>query len=348
MHKFLSILSFLLLQVCLSVFVHAQVTPQADVQREVSVELSGEVFKNVTALAEMPADQMGKVMNIMSASLSVNCQFCHDGYDFAKEKVAHKDISRKMIEMTLELNAKYFEGRNEVTCFTCHRGQIHPENGLRFDPVSIASKVTQPESKPTVEEIISKYVAALGGQERLAELKNRHTVAKRIEPDGRSEPEELWQSADGTYRLETTYKSLVVTEAFDGKTATKRANAEVIKLKLDEALQIEREAKLGFVAGLKSAFEAFSFTRVEEIDGRRVLVLSTTDPNLIREQLYIDEQTSLLTRRTAHVPTMLGEFIYQVDYQSYQSFDGVQIPTTLRFTVPNITWTREVISVEHK
>ena len=306
------------------------------------------VFKNVTVLSEMPADQMGKVMNIMSASLSVNCQFCHDGYDFAKENVAHKDISRKMIEMTLDLNAKYFEGRNEVTCFTCHRGQTHPANGLRFEPVSVAPKVAQPESIPKVEEIASKYIAALGGQEKLAALKNRHTVAKRIEPDGRSEPEELWQSADGSYRLETTYKSVVVTEAFDGKTATKKANEDLIKLKMDEALQIEREAKLGFGGGLSSAFEAFSFARVEEIDGRRVLVLATTDPNLIREQLYIDEQTSLLTRRTAHVPTMLGEFIYQVDYQNYKAFDGIQIPTKLRFTVPNITWTREVISVEHK
>jgi Photosynthetic reaction centre cytochrome C subunit len=311
------------------------------------VERSGAVFKNVTALAEMPADQMGKVMNIMSASLGVNCQFCHAGFDFPKEHVAHKDLGRKMIEMTLELNAKYFEGRNEVTCFTCHRGQSHPLSSVISEPRVATKQVTQPDVKPTVDELYRKHVAALGGQARLAAIKNRHIVAKRIEPDGRSEPEEIWQSNDGAYRLATTYKTVVVTEAYDGKAATKKANEDTIKLKMDEALQIEREAKLSFPAGIEATFEQFSFTRIEEIEDRRVVLLSASGSNDIREQLYLDEQTSLLTRRTATVPTVLGDFVYQVDYQKYKVFDGIQIPTLIRYSVPNITWIREVISVEH-
>jgi hypothetical protein len=312
-----------------------------------ATERAGAAFKNVTALSEMPADQMGKVMNLMSASLGVNCQFCHEGFDFAKERVAHKDIARKMIEMTFDLNNKHFDGRDEITCFTCHRGQAHPANNLFAEPVAVAQNVQQPEVKPTRDEIFAKYVAALGGQEKLASIKQRHTVAKRVEPDGRSEPEELWQSTDGGYRLATTYQAVVVTESFDGKTASKKANEDPIKLKVDEALQIEREASLAFGAKMKASFDEFSFARVEEIKGRRMYVLAAKGPNGVREQLYLNEQTGLLARRAAAVPTVLGDFLYQVDYQNYQAFDGFQIPTTIRFSVPNITWTREVISVEH-
>lgn len=316
-------------------------------QLAANVESAGAKFKNVTALSEMPADQMGKVMNIMSASLGVNCQFCHEGFDFAKESVAHKDIGRKMIEMTLELNKKHFEGRSEVTCFTCHRGQAHPSATVQFEPTSVAKNVQQPTTKPTVDEILSKYIDAIGGQQKLDAIKSRHTVAKRIEPDGRSEPEELWQSTDGTHRLVTTYETAVVMELFDGKTASKKANDNAIQLKPDEALQIEREAKVAFGLNLKSVFNQLSFARVQQIDNRRVFVLSAIGPNNIRERLYFDELTGLMTRRTASLPTVLGDFLFQVDYDDYKPFDGIQLPTMLRFQVPNIAWTRAVTSVEH-
>lgn len=62
---------------------------------------ASEKFNNVSILTEMPADEMGKVMNMMSASLGVNCNFCHEGTNFAKENVGKKDVARKMLEMTL-------------------------------------------------------------------------------------------------------------------------------------------------------------------------------------------------------------------------------------------------------
>ena len=328
------------------VWLQCLVGPSVHAQSDATIELSGAKFKNVTALSDLPADQMGKVMNIMSASLGVNCQFCHDGNDFAKENVAHKDIARKMIEMTLELNKQHFQARSEVTCFTCHRGQALPSTTVLFNP-AIVHDVAQPATQPTVDEILSKYIDALGGQSNLAAIKSRHTVAVRREPDGRSEHEELWQTAEGNHRMVTTYGTVAVTEEFDGKTASKKANETAISLKPDEALQIEREAQIALGLNLKSTFQPLSFTRVEQIDGRRVFVLSAMGPSKTGERLYFDEQTSLLTRRTSTVPTALGDFVYQVDYRDYKPFGRVLVPTLLYYSVPNINWTREVKSVEH-
>ena len=56
------------------------------------VETAGHRFKNIKVLNDMPADQLGKVMNIFSASLGENCDFCHvpDKFelDDKKEKAA--------------------------------------------------------------------------------------------------------------------------------------------------------------------------------------------------------------------------------------------------------------------
>ncbi len=314
---------------------------------QTTVELAGSKFKNVTALTEMPADQMGKVMNIMSASLGVDCQFCHDKTDFSKEDVAHKSVGRQMIEMTLELNKRSFRGRSEVTCYTCHRGQPVPLALVPFEPISIAQDADQPTTIPSVDEIILKYIDALGGQAKLNSIKTRHTIARRIEPDGSSEAEELWQTAGGIHNVVTIYGNVSIREAFDGQVASKTVNADPIPLKADEALQIEREAQLAFGQNFKLALANLTYQRTEQIAGRRVLVLSAVNSIKAKERFYFDESSGFLVRRTTSVPTVLGDFVYQVDYQQYQSFDGVQVPTKLHFIVPNITWTREIISVSH-
>ena len=99
----------------------------------------------------MPADQMGKVMNMMSASLGVNCKFCHasnDG-DYEKEGFEHKDIARQMLKMTFEMNKNYFESRPEINCSTCHQGRAASAVGDSFD-AGRARTARRPAGKETV------------------------------------------------------------------------------------------------------------------------------------------------------------------------------------------------------
>jgi hypothetical protein len=175
-------------------------------------ERAGDRFGNVSALTNMPADQMGKVMNIMSAALGVNCSHCHTGTDFAKEGLPHKDIARDMLEMTLSLNREHFGGKAIITCYTCHQGKTQPVSTLPLDPsrlvaeskLSSTSVETAPAT-PDAARILANYIQALGGEARLAAIKSRHIVGQRIEPDGRREPEELWQNLEGLSRMQTLY-----------------------------------------------------------------------------------------------------------------------------------------------
>lgn len=60
--------------------------------------------------------------------LGVKCDFCHDTKDFAADGNEHKQAARKMMKMTADLNAKFFDGKEELTCFTCHKGHDEPED----------------------------------------------------------------------------------------------------------------------------------------------------------------------------------------------------------------------------
>src|SRR5690606_16921727 len=114
----------------------------------------------------------------------------------------------------------------------------------------------------------------------------------------------------------------------------------------DEAEQIKREAQLLFPAAIGSVYSKLEYRFTNEIDGRKVLVLSATTAEGLRESLSFDEQTGLLVRRVAVTPTVLGGFVYQVDYSDYKAFGGVKIPTVVKYAMPNMAWTRKVTDVK--
>lgn len=323
-------------------------------QTKQSIETAGQKFKSITVLNDMPADQMGKIMNMMSASLGVNCAFCHtsDDGDYEKEGVENKDMARRMLKMTFELNKNYFGSRPEINCNSCHQGRTRPQSLLSPIPTLQEPRPVQPEKKPTVDEILAKYEAVLGGKANLAKVTSREIKAQRLEPDGKTfEAEEVLQK--GVKMSVTTvypskqYGDYTVREVFDGSTAAKFGNDGKIELKADETEQIKREAQLFANADLKAVYERIEFRSVDKIDGREVYVLNASTAENFRERLYFDLQTGLLVRRIASTPTVLGLFQLQVDYTEHKDFGGVKLPTVIKFAVPHIRWTRKVLDVKN-
>jgi len=66
------------------------------------------------------------IMMKFAAALGGNCLTCHVQGDFASDENEHKVIARHMITMTREINAKFPDGKQHVTCYTCHRGSHEP------------------------------------------------------------------------------------------------------------------------------------------------------------------------------------------------------------------------------
>src|SRR2546428_12853275 len=145
--------------------------------------MAEDVFKNVQVLRGIPVDEFMATMGFIAASLSLNCLDCHtedSGRDPAKyaEDTPIKQTARKMLLMVKSINAQNFGGVRTVTCYTCHRSDVAP----RFTP-SLAEQygtppdrdpndievAQQPDPKaPTAEQILNKYIQAIGGEQRLA------------------------------------------------------------------------------------------------------------------------------------------------------------------------------------
>ncbi len=102
-------------------------------------EPAEKVFKDIQLFKDRPAEQLLAVMEMgFSRSLGVECSHCHDTKDWDGDAKKQKAITREMILMTRELNAKLntIEGIESdppvVNCTTCHRGQKKP--AVSLDP----------------------------------------------------------------------------------------------------------------------------------------------------------------------------------------------------------------------
>lgn len=97
-------------------------------------------FKNLKVFPKnISPDALHKYMEDFNAGLGVKCNYCHakneEGthLDFASDDKPEKEMARKMIMLTMEINQKYFNyGQDSiapwrVTCNTCHRGSPIPE-----------------------------------------------------------------------------------------------------------------------------------------------------------------------------------------------------------------------------
>jgi hypothetical protein len=81
--------------------------------------------KNLKVLKVPPAD-IRATMQSFRIGLGVQCDFCHVKGDFASDENPKKDIARKMIVLAQDVNAKFPDGKEHVTCYTCHRGAQEP------------------------------------------------------------------------------------------------------------------------------------------------------------------------------------------------------------------------------
>ncbi|SFH93535.1 c-type cytochrome [Halpernia frigidisoli] len=119
-------------------------------------------WKNLKVLPQnISEDSLHFVMRTFNTSLGVRCNYCHAAkaddptkIDFASDAKNSKLIARVMLEMTNDINSKYFlphapEPKPKqvvaVYCITCHRGNTNPTE--YFQDVSKMIPALMPEPK---------------------------------------------------------------------------------------------------------------------------------------------------------------------------------------------------------
>jgi photosynthetic reaction center cytochrome c subunit len=328
---------------------HGQTAPQ---DRPLMAE---EVFKNVQVLKGIPVDQFMDTMGFFSAALGYNCTNCHGegvlgNWDKYADDVPIKRTARRMIQMVNALNQSEFGGQRTVTCYSCHRGAGAPKAVPSLmeqygepppdDPNEVERLPRAPAASPTAEEILKRYMQALGGEQRL------RTVGSFI---GKG-TYEGFDSYHGKVAFEVLAKApgqrAVIVHTPNGDSATVYNGRTGWVTGVDRPIPVMQlapggdldgarlDAVLAFPAGLQEALTQWrAGFAAASIDSRDVQVIQGTAGGS-RVKFFFDKQSGLLARVVRYNSTIVGMVPTQIDYSDYREVAGIQMPFQWR-----VTWT---------
>jgi len=329
-------------------------------------ELTAEqVFKNVQVLRGIPVDDFLGTMGIMCAALGFDCAECHTGAGTEKVDWAadtpNKLMARRMVLMMAAINRENFSGQQMVTCWSCHRGRDRPATTPALENVygpgreEMDDVLTQMPGQPSADQIIDKYIQAIGGAQRLAGLKSYVAKGKSVGfggfggggqvqiyakfPDKRATFIEFPKSPDRGHSIRT----------YNGRNAWIETPLTVLgeyELTGGERDGARLDAQLAFPGQMKQVLTNLRVglpTRISDLPApssqtsddsgaaligqdRLVNVVQGTGSRGSLATLYFDQQSGLLLRLVRYGTSPIGRVPTQVDYGDYREVNGIKMP----------------------
>lgn len=319
----------------------------------------GEVQQNIKVLGEFPQSQLIPMMNLMAASLGVRCNYCHVNksgqWDYAADEKPEKNSAREMITMTLNINKTTASTNKEVSCFSCHRGRTSPagvvalpvpEPVRRGGPGGPAGQPGQPAGPggaggaggpaaaapaaiPRVEDILNKYVTALGGQAALDKMKTRVMIGTYTAANGMAANFQVDQAAPDKFHLTFTLPQGAMERGFNGSAGWEKGPRGVTDLSGPQLAEMKAAFGLFADITLKEQFTRMT-VRKDKLGDRDVYVIGAAAADGHRERLYFDAESGLLLRRTTATQTPVGVIPQETNFEDYRDVDGLKVPFTIR------------------
>jgi photosynthetic reaction center cytochrome c subunit len=304
-----------------------------------------EAYKNIQVLKGLPGDQLIPAMQFITSSLGVECSFCHVEGAFEKDDKKPKQVARKMMQMMFVINQQNFEGKREVTCYSCHRGSAHPvatpiiaEAGTLTVLANLQNEDghgSVPPAGPQAEQIFARYLEALGGAPAIEKLTSR--VEKgTINLSGRQFPIDIFS------KVPDKRVSIIHLPNGDNITAyagasgwTSAPNRQVREIPASEVASARAEADLQLPIHVKQLFSELRMGKPEKIGDHDVYVVSGLNAREPAVKFYFDEHSGLLLRVLRYADSPLGRNPTQIDCADYRDQNGVKVPFQRTIARPN-------------
>ncbi|HSB07971.1 MAG TPA: hypothetical protein VLM38_00555 [Blastocatellia bacterium] len=212
---------------------------------------------------------------------------------------------------------------------------------LSFLTAAIPQTADSSKSLPAVEQVLEKYVRAIGGREAYQRLTSRiargewenatRGVRFRIEiyskaPDRRVETLDAPENRGFTGR------------GYDGANGWSMNLTETGLRQLEgaELATMRRESDFYREIELEQLYRRLAVIAKEKMDAREVYVVEATPEIGNSEKLYFDIETGLLIRRDM----VYGTTLVKHYYEDYREVDGVKLPFAVRSEGPVRVTTR--------
>lgn len=186
---------------------------------------------------------------------------------------------------------------------------------------------------PSVDEVLDKYVKAIGGKEAVEKVTSRVEKGTfELPAFGMSGPIEMYSKAPnktamtieltGFGKIETVYDGAKAWSA-DPQTGLRELSGA-------ELAATKREADFHGSLKMKSHFSKMEVKGKQKVGDAEAYVVVATPAEGKPQKLYFDVNSGLLVRTDVEVESPQGAMAFEIFLEDYKPVDGVKIPHTVR------------------
>lgn len=184
----------------------------------------------------------------------------------------------------------------------------------------------------TADEVIAKYVEAIGGREKIDAVKSMKTTGKMVMGGGTMEaPMTMEAKRPNKVRMEFTFQGMTMTQAYDGKTGwfimPFMGKTDPEKMPPDQVKLIEDQADMdGPLVDYKKKGHQVELIGKEEEEGSEVYKLKVTKKSGDIEYHFLDAEYFLPIKVKGKLKLQGTEIEFETVLGDYKEVNGLLVP----------------------
>jgi len=186
-------------------------------------------------------------------------------------------------------------------------------------------------SAQSLDDIVSKHVAALGGADKLKAVKTIRSTGKATIGPGIVTPVTITQARPGSFRLELAIQGKTFVQATDGTTAWMlnpfQGATAPEKMSADDAKDVNESADIdGVLVDWKAKGHTVELLGKEDFEGTEVYKLKITLKSGQVRYSYLDASTFLVLKETTKRKRDTTEIETEMIFGDYKDEQGLMLP----------------------
>lgn len=216
--------------------------------------------------------------------------------------------------------------------------------------IPVGAQTAPQESLPSVDQILDKYVQALGGTAAVEKLTSR--VAKgtfEMDQMPGTATEEIYEKAPNKQLSITDAPNFgVVRRAFNGTAGWQDMPQTGLQdVTGNQLAAMKRNADFHREIKLKEIYPKMIMKGKENVSGRDAYVIEATPADGPPELMSFDAESGLLVRVQAQMEGPTGPVPVDTTLEDYREVDGVKLPFVIHQSLPEFSFVIRLTEVKH-
>ena len=222
-------------------------------------------------------------------------------------------------------------------------GQLFAQSQASKTSASATPTASTAPSLPPADQILERYVQAIGGREAWKKMTSRISTGTIDVPAmNLSGTIEIREKAPNRIVATITFNRAKFSQGYDGSIGWTNDTQNGLREQTGEELtEAKRDADFYHPLDLHTLYSKFVVTGVEKVNDRDAYAMEATSPEGGTDKMYFDVQSGLVLRIVGqhHMPE--GVTTFTEDLSDYREVDGIKLPFKVEQKSAESTYTIE-------